>query len=152
MKLVINKCFGGFGLSPKATARIAELRGQKAYFFTGGFGSRPRTQVPMEEVSGMFWSAYNTPTPTESPSAEVWAAMPIDERKELNAKMGEESVDDCRKDRANPLLVQVVEELGDAASGDCGKLRIVEIPDGTEYEIDEYDGQESVHEKHQSWS
>ena len=46
-------------------------------------------------------------------------------------------------ERNDPALVQVVKELGDAASGRCGRLRIVEIEDGP-YEIDEYDGQERV--------
>lgn len=46
-------------------------------------------------------------------------------------------------DRHDPILVQVVEELGDAASGFCACLRIAEI-EGSLYRIDEYDGFESV--------
>ena len=46
--------------------------------------------------------------------------------------------------RDDPLLVEVVEELGDMANGDCAKLRIAEIPKGCHYRIEEYDGQESV--------
>lgn len=45
--------------------------------------------------------------------------------------------------RHDSVLVQVVEELGDAASGFCGRLKIEEI-DGDKYRIDEYDGYESV--------
>jgi hypothetical protein len=44
-------------------------------------------------------------------------------------------------------LVQVVEELGDKANGRCAKLRIAEVPAGTLYRIDEYDGFESVETK-----
>lgn len=47
-------------------------------------------------------------------------------------------------DRADPLLAQVVEELGDAANGDHGKLEIVELEPGERYVIDEYDGYERV--------
>ena len=54
-------------------------------------------------------------------------------------------------DRGDPLLVAAVEALGDAANGGCAKLRVVEIPDGTDYEIDEYDGFERVAEKHRTW-
>ena len=54
-------------------------------------------------------------------------------------------------ERTDPILIQVVKELKDKASGDCARLRIVEIPDGIEYEIDDYDGQESIHEVHRSW-
>jgi hypothetical protein len=150
-RIVVNKCFGGFGLSPKAIARLAELRGQKAYFFTGGFGGEPRTMTDINDVKGMFWNAYNTPSPMPQPATEEWCDWSIDERIAHNAKTGAETIDDCRDDRSNPLLIQVVEELGEAASGMCGKLEIVEIPDDVNWEIDEYDGMETVREKHRSW-
>lgn len=44
--------------------------------------------------------------------------------------------------RHHPILVQVVEELGERASGSCANLKIAEI-EGL-YRIDEYDGNESV--------
>jgi len=46
--------------------------------------------------------------------------------------------------RADPALVQVVEELDDEANTRFSDLRIVDIPAGTKYRIDEYDGNESV--------
>jgi len=45
-------------------------------------------------------------------------------------------------ERHNPILVQVVEELGDKANGDYATLRIAEV--SGPYRIDEYDGSESV--------
>lgn len=33
MKVVINKCYGGFGLSPKAEKRLGELMGKEIYFY-----------------------------------------------------------------------------------------------------------------------
>ena len=54
-------------------------------------------------------------------------------------------------DRANPALVEVVEALGADAAGSCGDLQIEEIPDGAEYEIAEYDGNESVVPPRKSW-
>jgi hypothetical protein len=45
-----------------------------------------------------------------------------------------------------------VEELGDKASGQFAELVVVEIPDGVDYEIDEYDGNEHIAEKHRTWS
>ena len=44
--------------------------------------------------------------------------------------------------RHDPILVQVVEELGDKASGDCANLQIDEVYGS--YHIDEYDGSERV--------
>lgn len=46
--------------------------------------------------------------------------------------------------RTDPLLAQVVEELGEAANGRFSNLQIRELPEGTLYRIDEYDGYESV--------
>ena len=48
-------------------------------------------------------------------------------------------------------LIRVVEELGELANGWYSKLKIVEIPDGIEWEIDKCDGYEKVVEKHRSW-
>lgn len=49
---------------------------------------------------------------------------------------------DCDIPRHNPILVQVVEELGDKASGEYAKLAIKEV--NGPYRIDEYDGFERV--------
>ena len=47
--------------------------------------------------------------------------------------------------RTDPILLQVIDELGiDAASGRFARLAIAEVPAGTRYRIDEYDGLESV--------
>jgi len=54
--------------------------------------------------------------------------------------------------RDDVALVQVVEQLGDAASGRYADLKVVEIPDGVEWQISEYDGNEWVAEKHRTWS
>lgn len=54
-------------------------------------------------------------------------------------------------DRADPDLVAAVEQLGEQANGSSAKLKVVEIPDGIEWEIDEYDGREQVAEKHRTW-
>ena len=53
--------------------------------------------------------------------------------------------------RTNPLLIQVIEELGDEVNTDISCIEIVEIPDDTCYEICDYDGIETVHECHESW-
>lgn len=49
-------------------------------------------------------------------------------------------------------LVEVVEELGDEASGSLSWLVIVQIPDDVEWVIEDYDGIEWVSEKHRKWS
>ena len=59
--------------------------------------------------------------------------------KELGQEYGEWSIP-----RHDPILIQVIEELGsDWASGNHARLEIVEIV-GRTYRIEEYDGMESV--------
>jgi hypothetical protein len=54
-------------------------------------------------------------------------------------------------DRGDPILIEVIELLGDEADTRFSQLKIVEIPDGVEYHIQEYDGYEHVAEKHRIW-
>lgn len=59
----------------------------------------------------------------------------------------------CREiARDDPLLVEIVEQMGKKASGYCADLKIVQIPDGIEWTIHEYDGNEWVAEAHRTWS
>ena len=47
--------------------------------------------------------------------------------------------------RSDPTLIAVIEQLGHRADGGRGaSLAIEEVPEGTQYRIDEYDGNESV--------
>ena len=70
---------------------------------------------------------------------------------DLNVNVTDEynvKYDICRHD---PRLIEVVEKLGDAASGRHAALKIAEIT-GNQYIIEEYDGQESVLEpQHIKW-
>lgn len=54
--------------------------------------------------------------------------------------------------RDDPLFLQVIDELGlEETSGELAELAVVEIPDGVEWVIGEYDGMEQVEEAHRSW-
>ena len=54
--------------------------------------------------------------------------------------------------RSDKRLIMAIEKIGeDAAGGSHSALRIVEIPDDVDWEVDEYDGMESIHEKHRIW-
>ena len=55
-------------------------------------------------------------------------------------------------ERTNPCLIAIVEELGEEASARHAKLKVIEIPDGIEYTIEEYDGKEWVAEVHRTWN
>jgi hypothetical protein len=94
MRIVINSCHGGFGLS-----EVAEIRYKEHY-----------------NITDPYWYAVT---------------------------------DICR---ADPYLIELIEEMGYEAEGKYAKLKIVEIPDGVEWQIQEYDGMEWVAEKHRTWS
>jgi hypothetical protein len=53
--------------------------------------------------------------------------------------------------RDDPKLVECVESLGRQANGQFAKLKVVEIPDGVDWQIQEYDGSEWISEKHRTW-
>jgi hypothetical protein len=92
-KIVINTCYGGFGLSPEALAE------------------------------------YNRRT-------RVWAPVEYD----------------CFIERDDPFLVEVVEAMGSDANDRHSELKIVEVPDGVKWTIEEYDGKEWIAEVHRTWS
>lgn len=54
-------------------------------------------------------------------------------------------------DRDDPILVDVVRQLGSKADGNYAKLKVVEVPAGVEWNIAEYDGLEWVQEVHRTW-
>jgi hypothetical protein len=92
MKIVINKCYGGFGLSEEAVKLYLEKKG-----------------IP------------------------------------------DEVIDTSEIERDDPVLVEVVEELGILASGKYAEVEVVDIPDDVKWEIEEYDGNEWVAEVHRTW-
>ena len=77
-KIVLNKCYGGFGLSGEARRYLGYLGWDKPH------------EIP----------------------------------------------------RDDPRLIQVVEELREKANGPYAELKVIEIPDGVPWEIDDYDGYE----------
>jgi len=64
--------------------------------------------------------------------------------RELTDNINNEDFDVYDIDRADPILVQVVEELGEKSGSWGADLMIEEVPAGTKYRIDEYDGIEAV--------
>ena len=91
-KVVINRCFGGFGLSQEAEELFKERAGitDKHWYFS--------------DIS-----------------------------------------------RDDPILVQLVEELGQKVNTRFSDLVIVDIPDDVDWDVAEYDGSEWVAEVHRTW-
>jgi len=51
-----------------------------------------------------------------------------------------------------PVLVEMVEQGGTDVDGIYSELKVVDIPDGVNWYIEEYDGMEHVAERHRTWS
>ena len=142
MKVVINNCYGGFGLSEAGHRRYAEIKGLTLYV------------EPRELYGGLLGPSYYIVPPEQRvKSAEGrWHTVTLEERQAHNAAQSKEVLYARDIPRNDPALVQVVEELGGAASGNFGDLKVVDIPDGVEYQIEEYDGLEHIAETHRTWS
>lgn len=153
MKVVINKCYGGFSLSAKAVKRLAELEGKKCYFFKHNYKANRFEPVGDEETlkNGFMVTAFSVPNPDEYLGDKEWSEMTSKEKKIHSRKYKEIDLNFRPEDRSNPNLVKVVRELGKEANGMCADLHIVNIPKDVNYTIEEYDGLEHVAEVHREW-
>ena len=133
MKLVINSCYGGFHLSPKALKRYLELKGKNAYFYK-------QTKYKYKDGIDEFTRIDNI----NAIKSDLFIdCTTIDYGKVTNTYPSSPFAD-CPITRNDKHLVQVVEELGEEANTTVSRLTIVEIENGRWYKIDEYDGYESI--------
>ena len=113
-KVVYNACYGGYSLSDEAMELYGQLAGIKLF--------------PVKDRWGSFWFLEESNGRTAD---EMF-------------KQGVKDFDNRHTiERHDPILIQVVETLGDKANGKCAKLRIAELS-GRQYRVDEYDGYETV--------
>ena len=142
MKVVINKCYGGFGLSDEAEDALI------------GKCSHIELIEPIEYYGGPGSGYYEANKEWLTPDS--WRE---DYERDLSGAWftrfhdGKVIVDHHRDDKARtcPALVKVVADMGDAADGPRAKLRVVDIPEGIEYDISEYEGMEHIAEAHRTW-
>jgi hypothetical protein len=139
MKIVINRCYGGFEMSRKAEDEYLRRKGKQAYFY--------------KQTKYEFRNGVNEYQRILADDNEFFHYTTTKDLGETCNKFPDKTLFmDRSVERTDPDLICVVEHLGKAASGPCSELSIIDIPDGIEYEIDEYDGLESVEETHRSWS
>jgi len=131
-KVVYNAKYGGFNLSREASKRYWELKGQQVWI----------EQDPEYKSSLDMFTVWLVPPEEQLKQPENWHSLPLEERIAFNKQYSEQTWYGCDVSRHDPILVQVVEELGDKANGMCAKLAIKEV--SGPYRIDEYDGNETV--------
>jgi hypothetical protein len=159
MKVVINKCYGGFSLSPLAIKYMAEIQDKSCFFFKKDYGKGVLSNdryIPCtidEAARDIMFSAFTIKHPDKLFDDEKsWNEMTLEERNKHNKLWESVSLSSRDFNRADPLLVKCIEELGNKANGICAKLAVIEIPDGTKYTIEEYDGFEHIAEEHRTWN
>lgn len=152
MKVAINACYGGFSLSPEATLKlyergVTEIATPVDEYWPPAEREEEAARYPTLGYAANLakWREYKAGMRARKGKRDslfVTVFSP-DEKYVLNA--GREIK------RDHPELIRLIEEMGDAVNGACAELRIVEIPDGVEFCIEEYDGNEHIAEVHRTW-
>lgn len=128
-KVAYNNCFGGFGLSYAGVMRYAEIKGIKLFGF-----------VSARKPDGHIDFANYIPVDP----ATVEDEFCIHYRTSADWKDEDGYWSDRDIERTDAALIQVIEEMGKKANGQCASLAIEQVKTGAKYRIDEYDGNERV--------
>jgi hypothetical protein len=126
-KIVINTTYGGFGLSTEAFEYLIKNKNWTVtrYNDDGSYvdnsAQLAETKDSRFSIGSVFDFKYHFVDSSDS------------------------------KIRVHPDVIEVVEILGDKAGDQFATLRIVEIPEDVQWQIEEYDGLEWVAEKHRTW-
>ena len=134
LKVVINARHGGFGLSDLAVERCIELGMKVTKYDEHGNhedGTADFVKIDQPTISDPY-----------RPTIRGSNYYHIDKWDSEGDKF-----------RYNPILIKVVEELGEKANGRYANLKIIEIPFSDEkgWHVSEYDGFEEIEENHRSW-
>ncbi len=137
VKIVTNRCYGGFGLSQEAQDMYAEAKNFKIYRYQQTKYKHKDSIDEYTKVKDKDMFVYTL----KEDLGDIINNFP--------ARVEWFTEYDINRD--DPELVQIVQELGEKANGNFAELEITEIPEGVNWEIEEYDGQEWVAEVHQRW-
>lgn len=135
IEVVINRKYGGYGLSYKAVMAIAKRKGIKLYAYTYDYDDSSLQRV----------IPYN-PKKHDVHTVHYCTKPNIKTNKQLNRFYYIDNWERTDKD-----LIAVVKKLGKASYGKYSALVIVKVPEDVEWEISDYDGVETIHEKHRVW-
>ncbi|MDB4461469.1 hypothetical protein N9043_00815 [bacterium] len=141
MKVLYNARFGGgFTLSNLATHLYAKKKGIDLTWY---IENNDRTYSRVDGVpSGNSYSSYSSIHPSTIDMGVLLGKFEDNNLYYLGR---------CEDIRSDPDLVDVVEQLGDCASGWSSYIQVEEIPDDAEYEISEYNGIEEILPPRMSW-
>lgn len=141
--IILNKSYGGFAVSNEGYKLYAKKLGLKLYYYkyvgeegdTFIYKRYPIEELQKEDLHLIFYF-YST-----KDLGEYTSERPIDPAIVFNLDEGH---------REDPVLIEVVRELGQLANTYVSNLKIIDIPisfANSNYTIDNYDGIETLHEK-----
>lgn len=148
-KVIINKCFGGYGFDPFTVQKYAEAKGVRLYWYKRdcnvyiGNLKEYMVKIPFEMImkdDGVrLWYVALTKDMGDSY---------IRDWNDENVCSNEFEIPNNDTSRTDPVLIGIIEKYGDQNTHSCHAPTVVEVPDGVEWIIEEYDGFETLHEKH----
>ena len=136
MKIILNKSCGGFEVSDEAYELYAKKKGVSLYRYYDNYAKYVLNKTKIKGGAGFLTYYFTKDYGDNVRKREIdWETYLY-----LNSKH-----------RDDPILIEVIEELGRKANGNYAgiksKLVVVEIPDDLDYVIDDYDGFETLHER-----
>jgi len=137
MKILLNKCFGGFTISSDAYSLYCEKKNIECHFY--------------KENSWNILQKCTFEQVQKDPYCYC-VSKDLGNRADYNT-LSKYIIKDPRDYdlRTDKTWIEVVEELGEKVDTWASNICVIEIPDGIEYEIHDYDGFETVYEKGRCW-
>ena len=125
MKIVLNKCFGGFGLSHEAKMEIFKRKNIEVFPYINNFSydsDDEYTRHTGQKLGSMDFIYYFKKDPKIDKVTGIYS--------EIDRLYGiaDDSSFSSDSNRGDKDLVAVVEKLGSEASGPYASLKVVDIP------------------------
>ena len=139
MKVIINECFGGFEISLECLYRLIQMNSSivQSFDLSEYYGGKPIPENEFIDFKDGFLK-------------QKWGHNSLIKDNKIYSL--NENYGNKEKTRTHPDLIKLVKEIGKESCGTFAELKIVKIPDNIEFEIEEYDGNEHIAEKHRTWS
>ena len=143
-KVVINKRFGGFGISPEALYELIKMKSKcvkktpvKKYYGGKDGDWQARYKKDIETRCHKFKDGFLIYDMLGVLYKNDYAYHLMYQYEKIF--------------RTNSDLIAVVEQMKEKANGCGAKLKVVKIPNGVDFTIEEYNGREHVAEEHRTW-